>query len=78
VELDAAQLPRTLDDVLASVINSNFAGQAGFIPSRDAIIMEDKDSPYANIIVVREADKDSPKIKAWLKPASPSRFANLS
>ena len=67
VELDAAQLPRTLDDVLASVINSNFAGQAGFIPSRDAIIMEDKDSPYANIIAVREADKDSPKIKALVE-----------
>jgi len=67
VELDAAQLPRTLDDVLASVINSNFAGQAGFVPSRDAIVMEDKDSPYANVIAVREADQDSDKIKALVE-----------
>lgn len=67
VELDAAQLPRTLPDVLASVINSNFAGQAGFIPSRDAIIIEDKESPYANVIAVRESEKDSPKIKALVK-----------
>ena len=67
VELDAAQLPRTMDDVVASVINSNFAGQAGLIPSRDAIVIEDKDSPYANVIAVRESEKDSPKIKALVK-----------
>ncbi|MBQ4132468.1 MAG: MetQ/NlpA family ABC transporter substrate-binding protein [Desulfovibrionaceae bacterium] len=72
VELDAAQLPRTLQDVLASVINSNFAGQAGLVPSRDAIVMEAKDSPYANVIAVREADKDSDKIKA-LRDASQSQ-----
>ena len=72
VELDAAQLPRTLQDVLASVINSNFAGQAGLVPSIDAIVMEAKDSPYANVIAVREADKDSDKIKA-LKDASLSQ-----
>ena len=67
VELDAAQLPRTLVDVTASVINTNFASEAGLIPSRDAIVIEGKDSPYANIIVVRAADKDSPKAKALIK-----------
>ena len=67
VELDAAQLPRTMDDVVASVINSNFAGQAGLIPARDAIVIEDKESPYANVIAVRESEKDSPKIKALVK-----------
>ena len=65
-----AQLPRTLDDVTASVINTNFAGEAGLIPSKDAIIMEGKDSPYANIIAVREADKNSPAIKALAKAAN--------
>ena len=67
VELDAAQLPRTMDDVTASVINSNFAGQAGLIPARDAIVIEGKDSPYANVIAVRESEKDSAKIKALVK-----------
>jgi D-methionine transport system substrate-binding protein len=67
VELDPAQLPRTLEDVTASVINTNFASEAGLIPSRDAIIIEGKDSPYANVVVVREADKDSPKAKALIK-----------
>ena len=66
-ELDAAQLPRTLDDVTASVINTNFAGEAGLVPSRDALVMEGSESHYANIIVVRSEDKDSPKAKALMK-----------
>ena len=66
-ELDAAQLPRTLDDVTASVINTNFAGEAGLVPSRDALVMEGSESPYANIIVVRNEDKNSPKAKALMK-----------
>lgn len=66
-EIDAAQLPRTLQDVAASVINTNFAGEAGLIPSRDAIISEGEDSPYANVIVVRAADKDKPATKALIK-----------
>lgn len=67
MELEAAQLPRTLMDVTASVINTNFAAEAGLIPSKDAIVMEGKDSPYANIVVVREADKDTPMAKALIK-----------
>ena len=66
-ELDAAQLPRTLDDVTASVINTNFAGEAGLVPARDALVMEGSESPYANIVVVRSEDKDSPKAKALMK-----------
>lgn len=70
IELEAAQLPRTLVDVTASVINTNFASEAGLIPARDAIVIEGKDSPYANVIAVREADKDSPKIRALVKAVS--------
>ncbi|MDR2165452.1 MAG: MetQ/NlpA family ABC transporter substrate-binding protein [Zoogloeaceae bacterium] len=67
VELEAAQLPRTLNDVSAAVINTNFAAEAGLIPSRDAIIIEEKDSPYANVLVVRKADADSPATAALVK-----------
>ena len=67
VELDAAQLPRTLDDTAASVINTNFAFEAGLVPSKDAIVLEGKDSPYANVLVVRKADKDLPSTKALIK-----------
>lgn len=52
-ELDAAQLPRVLDDVDAAVINTTFAIPAGLTPSRDALYTEKKDSPYANLIVIR-------------------------
>lgn len=67
IELEAPQLPRTLSDVTASVINTNFATEANLIPSKDAIIIEGKDSPFANVIVVREADKDSDFTKALIK-----------
>ncbi|MCL2000780.1 MAG: MetQ/NlpA family ABC transporter substrate-binding protein [Planctomycetes bacterium] len=69
-EINAAQLPRTLDDVTASVINTNFAGEAGLIPSRDAIIIEDKDSPYANVVVIRAVDKDSPAAQILAKASN--------
>ncbi|MDO5562881.1 MAG: MetQ/NlpA family ABC transporter substrate-binding protein [Synergistaceae bacterium] len=69
-ELDAAQLPRTLQDVDAAVINTNFAVEAKLIPAKDAIVIEGKDSPYANIIAVRAADKNTPEVKALIKAAN--------
>jgi D-methionine transport system substrate-binding protein len=61
IELDAAQLPRSLDDTDASAVNTNFAMQAGLDPKRDAIAQESPDSPYANVLVVRAQDKDRPE-----------------
>jgi len=63
VELDAAQLPRSLADVDAAVINTNFALAAGLQPTKDAIALEDVHSPYANLIAVRTQDKDKPWVK---------------
>ena len=51
--IDAAQLPRTLIDVDAAVINTNYALEAGLNPTSDALIIEGSDSPYANIVTVR-------------------------
>ena len=62
VELDAAQLARSLDDLDAAAINTNFALSAGLSPAKDAIAQEGAKSPYVNIIAVREQDKD----KAWV------------
>lgn len=67
VELEAAQLPRTLDDTDISVVNTNFAVEAGLIPARDAIAIEDRDSPYTNVVAVRKADRDKPEIKALVR-----------
>ncbi len=63
VELDAAQLPRSLPDVAAAAINTNYALEADLVPTRDAIVIEAADSPYANIFVVHARDKDA----AWVK-----------
>jgi len=67
VELDAAQLPRSLDDFDAAVINGNFAESAGLSPTKDAIAVEAATGPYANVIAVRIADKDKPWVAKLLK-----------
>ncbi|HEY9066709.1 MAG TPA: MetQ/NlpA family ABC transporter substrate-binding protein [Burkholderiaceae bacterium] len=67
VQVEAAQLPRTLDDLDASAINTNYATQAGLVPTRDAIALEDAKSPYANVIAVRTADKDKPWVPKLVK-----------
>lgn len=65
-EVEAAQVPRTLDDVDAAVINTNYAMQINLVPTKDALIMEDSTSPYVNILVVRE-DENRPEIDALIK-----------
>ena len=63
-ELEAAQLPRSLDDVDASVINSNFAIGAGLKPTSDALVVEKaQDNPYANILVVKKGHQEDPRVK---------------
>ena len=66
-EVDAAQLPRVLDDVDAAVINTNYAMQAGFVPEKDALMIEDSTSPYVNIVAVREGYENRPEIQALMK-----------
>ena len=66
-EVEAAQVPRTLDDVDAAVINSNFTMQVNLDPTKDAMFIEDSTSPYVNIIAVREGDENRPEIQALIK-----------
>ena len=67
VELDAAQLPRSLDDLDASAINTNYALSAGLHPGKDAIAQESAKSPYVNLIAVREQDKAQPWVAKLVK-----------
>ena len=62
-ELDAAQLARSLPDVDIAVINTNYAIPAGLSPTKDAIFLEGKDSPYANLIVIRANESNDPRMK---------------
>lgn len=65
--IESAQLPRILPDVDAAVINGNFALEAGFVPTEDAVVLEGSDSPYANILVTRTDNQDSPEIQALIE-----------
>lgn len=56
-------LPRQLDEVDLALINTNFALDAGLVPTKDALFIEGVDSPYANILVTRQDNKDSEAIK---------------
>ncbi len=71
IEVDAAMLPRSLQDVDAAVINTNYALEANLSPSKDALALESKDSPYANILTIRIGDENRPDIVA-LKAAMTS------
>jgi len=62
VEVEAAQTPRTLADVAAAAINTNYAVDAKIEPT-SAILREDPKGPYVNVIAVRTADKDKPWVK---------------
>ncbi|MAD41259.1 MAG: methionine ABC transporter substrate-binding protein [Arcobacter sp.] len=63
-ELDAPQLPRVLDEVDAAIINTNYALAADLNPLKDALVIESKDSPYANIVVVKKGNENKEYIKA--------------
>lgn len=63
-ELDAPQLPRVLDEVDAAIINTNYALSANLNPLKDALVIESKDSPYANIIVIKTGNENKEYIKA--------------
>ncbi|GIF04112.1 MetQ/NlpA family ABC transporter substrate-binding protein [Actinoplanes siamensis] len=61
--LEAAQLPRSLEDTAISVINGNYAIQTGLKPATDALALETaENNPYANLVVVRAGDENDPRI----------------
>ncbi|HAF51532.1 MAG TPA: methionine ABC transporter substrate-binding protein MetQ, partial [Leclercia adecarboxylata] len=69
VELEAPQLPRSLDDaqIALAVINTTYASQINLTPAKDGIFVEDKDSPYVNLIVTREDNKDAENVKKFVQ-----------
>lgn len=71
VEVEAAQLPRSIQDLDIAVINGNYAIEAGLSVAKDALVTEDAKSvaatTYANIIAVKKGSEESDKIKALVK-----------
>ena len=66
-EIEAASLPRVLDDVDAAVINGNYALPAGLAAKKDGLLVEGADSPYVNIITVKAGNENDPRILALVK-----------
>jgi len=62
-ELEAATLPRVLNQVDLALINTNYALEAGLNPTRDALVIEGSESPYVNILVARPDNADSPALR---------------
>lgn len=63
-EVEAAQIPRILQDVDYGIINSNYAIEAGINPVEDSLAMEGSASAYVNILCVKEGNEDSDAAKA--------------
>lgn len=68
IELEPAQLPRSLDDVNLAVINGNYALEAGLDPANDALLFEDQeansDDRFTNVLAIKEGAEDDPNIQA--------------
>ncbi|HEI8868350.1 MetQ/NlpA family lipoprotein [Serratia sp. AKBS12] len=69
VELEAPQLPRSLDDqqIALAVINTTYASQIGLTPAKDGLFVEGKESPYVNLLVSREDNKDAENVKKFVQ-----------
>lgn len=67
IEVEAAQVPRTIADVDAAVVNSNYAIGVGLNPVKDSIYIEGKDSPYVVVVAARKGDENNPDVKALVE-----------
>ncbi|MFF3913676.1 MetQ/NlpA family ABC transporter substrate-binding protein [Streptomyces sp. NPDC001852] len=67
-EVEAAQTPRSLDDVDAAVVNGNYAISAGLKPAKDAIVLESaKNNPYGNFLAVKKGNEKDPRVEKLAK-----------
>ena len=66
-EVDTSVAARALDDVDLAVVNNTYAGQVGLNAQDNGVFVEDKDSPYVNIIVARTDNKDSKAVQDFVK-----------
>ncbi len=80
VELEAAQIPRTLVDVSFGIMNGNYAMEAGFTVSKNALLFESAESDaaatYVNVIAVKEGNENSDKIKALIEVLKSDEIKN--
>ena len=66
-EVEAATIPSIRADVDLAVINSNYALGAALDPTTDALVLESADSPYVNVLVVKEGNEENPAVLALVE-----------
>ncbi|WP_432067708.1 MetQ/NlpA family ABC transporter substrate-binding protein [Streptomyces sp. C10-9-1] len=77
-ELEAATLPRALNDVDAAVINGNYAIEADLRPARDALVLEKAEgNPYANLLAVKKGDEDDPRVAKLVRLLQSAEVADF-
>ncbi|MDY2986775.1 MAG: MetQ/NlpA family ABC transporter substrate-binding protein [Peptoniphilus sp.] len=67
VAMEAQNIPNTYKDAELAVINANYALGAGLVPSKDALLLESGDSPYANLVAVRTGEEGQEKFKKLIE-----------
>ena len=77
VSLQADQIPNNLRDVDVGIVNNDYISKAG-LSLKDALFIEPKDSPFANIIAVNEGRKDDPKLKEYVKSLNNDQIKKLA
>lgn len=81
VEIEAAQLPRSIQDLDIAVVNGNYAIEAGFSVKKDALAVEDEKSlgakTYGNVIAVQKGNENSPKTKALVAALESDNVRNF-
>ncbi|WP_343553719.1 MetQ/NlpA family ABC transporter substrate-binding protein [Pantoea sp.] len=78
IEVEAPQLPCALDDAQLAIINGNYALQAGLVPSKDALALEQaKDNPYANVLVTTPKLAHDPRILELAKDLESKQTAEF-
>ncbi len=77
IEIDSPLLSRSLDDVDAAIISTNFALLSGLSPKKDSLAIEGNQSLYANIVVIRKEDSEKPNIQALKKALAQPKVAHF-
>jgi len=67
IELEPAQLPRSLDDVALAIINTTFASAINLTPKKDGLFVEDKESPFVNLVVARTDNVQAQNVQNFVK-----------
>lgn len=75
-EVEAAMVYNILPDVDYAIINNNYALDAGVNPVEDSLLIESADSPYANVLCVKEGNEETPETKALVAALTSQKVAD--